>query len=343
MEKIEKFLLDSELNDQIFEADYYDLKIHKEKYDDRFYIIYTKRSSEYLLSEDYAVSGYLDVLDKKIYSTTYGFSKVINNTNIKIESFEDLKDEIMDKLNERIELYTFNKQKDLMIFAKEEIDNMSIYRINEVKETVNRLFIEADNDKLKLNKIYYYHSIFENDKYRKLNGYINYINNPEKELKECFDEIISDDSLKKEMGINIYLYKEGIKYQRDLLKNINHQYDYLYINREIYKGLKEVQEAVNINITINYGGNEYTFKFRKNYFENSILRGEKSLCDYKPSYESVSDFIKRNCGDEESRNRTYDFDFSHITSITYGKRVLYQKKDRIINNTILRKNNINER
>ena len=331
MEKIEKFLLDSELNDQIFEADYYDLKIHKEKYDNRFYIIYSKRSSEYLLSEDYAVSGYLDVLDKKIYSTTYGFSKVINNTNFKIESFEDLKDEIMDKLNERIDLYTFNKQKDLMILAKDEIDNMSIYRINDVKENVNRLFIKGENNELKLNKIFYYNTVFENDKYRKLNGYINYINNPEKEIKECFDEIISNDSLKKEMGVNIYLYKEGIKYQKDLFKNINHQYDYLYINREIYKGLKDFQEAVNINITINYGGNEYTFKFEKNYFENSILRGEKSMCDYRSSYEIVSDFIKRNCGDEELKNRTYDFDFSHITKITYGKNTLYEKNQNNLN------------
>ena len=78
-----------------------------------------------------------------------------------------------------------------------------------------------------------------------------------------------------------------------------------------------------INITINYNGDELTFKFSKYTFQCALERNYKSECSYNKSYESVEKFL------EEHKEQGYkkEFDFLNITKITYGKNTLYEKQE----------------
>lgn len=44
--KLEKFLLDNKSNDELFDYQTQEYKIHKEKYDDRFDLLYSKKNSK---------------------------------------------------------------------------------------------------------------------------------------------------------------------------------------------------------------------------------------------------------------------------------------------------------
>ena len=67
----EKFLLDENINDKAFEGKYKKFKIHKEKFNDRFTVIYLKESTDILFQNEYKASGYLDMHDKCIYDCDY--------------------------------------------------------------------------------------------------------------------------------------------------------------------------------------------------------------------------------------------------------------------------------
>ena len=88
MNGIERFLLDETENDKSFNSTYRPIKIHKEKFDDRFTIIYTKDESKDLSQNGYSVSGYLDIIDKNIYETGYDLRSIIDEESIiKMKSF----------------------------------------------------------------------------------------------------------------------------------------------------------------------------------------------------------------------------------------------------------------
>ena len=96
---IETFLLNSDVNDMIFGQDYRKRKIHKEKFDDRFVVIYSKTDYNRLKQDDYEVCGYLDVKDGIIYDCTYYLSSLFPKENhlIRQSYFSSLEEQFWKK------------------------------------------------------------------------------------------------------------------------------------------------------------------------------------------------------------------------------------------------------
>ena len=94
------------------------------------------------------------------------------------------------------------------------------------------------------------------------------------------------------------------------------------MNKKILSSIKDI-EAVNLNITINYSGNILTFKYPKSTLVNDLERCEKTSDMWGKAYDVVKDFLEQH---KESNNNWKDksFDFENISSITYGKNVLYE-------------------
>ena len=91
MNGLEKFLLDENLNDQTFNSSYRPIIIHKEKYNDRFVVLYSKKYTDNLYQEKYDVSGYYDVKDNCLYNASYTLQNIFKeNPTIKYEYFSTI-------------------------------------------------------------------------------------------------------------------------------------------------------------------------------------------------------------------------------------------------------------
>ena len=91
--------------------------------------------------------------------------------------------------------------------------------------------------------------------------------------------------------------------------------------RTVMNSIKDIN-AKTINITIQYGNKSLTFKYEYNALKRDLTNDSKGSSGYGKAYEEVSHFIKENSHVNLSR-WTEEFNFSNITSITYGKNELY--------------------
>ena len=90
--------MNEELNDQVFNGTYRFIKIHKEKFNDRFTILYVKDDSKHLKQNDYSIGGYLDMIDKTIYDANYELKNITpEDSIISIKSFADLHNEFKEQ------------------------------------------------------------------------------------------------------------------------------------------------------------------------------------------------------------------------------------------------------
>ena len=127
--------------------------------------------------------------------------------------------------------------------------------------------------------------------------------------------------LNNKMHEELLIYRDKIDYLNQIILNENHKFDDLYINKSIYQSIKDL-DAKTVNITIQYGENSHTFKYDYNTLRRDLLNDDKGSNAWGVAYEKVSDFIKANTNKEDSRT-TEEFLFTHVTSITYGKKEVY--------------------
>ena len=76
--KLENFLLDNKLNDELFDYQAHEYKVHKEKYDDRFDIHYGKQNSRELRQRrsTYDLFGYYIRINNKSFFYYYSDFKI---------------------------------------------------------------------------------------------------------------------------------------------------------------------------------------------------------------------------------------------------------------------------
>lgn len=325
---IESFLLNPEENDKVFKGNYHPRKIHKEKYDDRFIIIYMKTDKEnYLEQNDYEVAGYLDIKEKCIYNHSYNMDEFLPKEKGLLErsSFGFLNNKMYEEIKSYIEKYSFDNEEELKEIAIEKYNHVDDWRINNYKKDVREKFIEESDVIIKLNKSYTDYEMTNSDEYRGKTIYIEYLDNPEKTVKKYANMIIEtiDDYInnKEELGLELLIYRDKIDYLNQIILNENHKFDDLYINKSIYQSIKDL-DAKTINITIQYGENSHTFKYDYNTLRRDLLNDDKGSNAWGVAYEKVSDFIKANTNKKDSRT-TEEFLFTHVTSITYGKKEVY--------------------
>ena len=324
---IERFLLNPDVNDLFFEGNYNHQKIHKEQFDDRFVVIYTKTNYSYLSQNDYAVAGYLDTKDRVLYDCTYYLNELLPKEKNLIEksSFGVLGEKLWNEIQDYIEKYSFANEEKLKDIAIEKYNHLEDYRIDSYKRDVREQFVEEMNPIIKLQKSYSSYEFTNIPEYKGHYIDVEYLNNPQKTVEKYANKIIEtiDDyrNNKEELGLELLIFRDKIEYLDIIKENKNNEFKDLYIKRNIYNSIKDI-DAKTVNITIQYGDKSLTFKYEYSALKRDLTNDSKGSSGYGKAYEEVSKFIKENSQEETSR-WTEEFNFSNITSITYGKNELY--------------------
>ena len=324
---IERFLLNPDVNDLVFEGNYNHQKIHKEQFDDRFVVIYTKTNYSYLSQNDYAVAGYLDTKDRVLYDCTYYLNELLPKEKNLIEksSFGVLGEKLWNEIQDYIEKYSFANEEKLKDIAIEKYNHLEDYRIDSYKRDVREQFVEEMNPIIKLQKSYSSYEFTNIPEYKGHYIDVEYLNNPQKTIEKYANKIIEtiDDyrNNKEELGLELLIFRDKIEYLDIIKENKNNEFKDLYIKRNIYNSIKDI-DAKTVNITIQYGDKSLTFKYEYSALKRDLTNDSKGSSGYGKAYEEVSKFIKENSQEETSR-WTEEFNFSNITSITYGKNELY--------------------
>ncbi len=324
---IERFLLNPDVNDLVFEGNYNHQKIHKEQFDDRFVVIYTKTNYSYLSQNDYAVAGYLDTKDRVLYDCTYYLNELLPKEKNLIEksSFGVLGEKLWNEIQDYIEKYSFANEEKLKDIAIEKYNHLEDYRIDSYKRDVREQFVEEMNPIIKLQKSYSSYEFTNIPEYKGHYIDVEYLNNPQKTVEKYANKIIEtiDDyrNNKEELGLELLIFRDKIEYLDIIKENKNNEFKDLYIKRNIYNSIKDI-DAKTVNITIQYGDKSLTFKYEYSALKRDLTNDSKGSSGYGKAYEEVSKFIKENSQEETSR-WTEEFNFSNITSITYGKNELY--------------------
>lgn len=322
MSKIEEFLLDEKMNDQVFETSYKNIKLHKEKFDDRFTIIYSKSDNGGFLQSSYNIAGYFDKKENVLYDVIFDLQRLIpDDTSISCKSFEKIDNEFINEVKKYIENYSYENQNELKSLTEDKYLQKLDWRINNYKSDVRKIFIKSDDPEIKLNEFYNISLIRNSEDFYSKNHIIQYLNHKDNTISKYANIII--DKCKEDLGLSLHLYEDKIKFINIIKKNNNNEFKDLYVNKNIYNAIKD-KDMRSVNITIKYGNNEMTFKYDCETLKRDLLNDYRGSSSYGIAYDRVSDFIKNNKPDLESNRYKQDFDFSNIKSITHGKNELYK-------------------
>lgn len=319
---LKKFLYNRDLNDSIFIGKYgHKYKIHKEKFNERFDILYMKKYSDSLHQNDYDMAGYFDIFSLCIYEVDSYLEDMVEDIDtICTRTFDDLKEEMLEKVNDYIERYSFHHKEELEdITLKQHDDKEELYP-RFYKEEVDQLFIQEDNPKIELEKIYDKYRMDSKVEITNKDIFIEYLNNPLITIKRIADEFIIKS--KYRLGLKLLIYNAQNEYLDQIILNKDNEYLNLYVNKKILASIKNV-DAKTLNITIEYGGKTLTFKYDYLYLINALEKAQTGTCDFSKAYEKVTEFINKNDVRSDGSSSTNDFLFTHVTSITYGKKELY--------------------
>lgn len=335
--KLVKFLLDNNLNDQCFDNPSFSktkFKFHKEQYDDRFTIIYLKNNNDRLRQEDYRLGGYLDIKEKNIYDCDFWLREMLpEEDEIKIAHFEDVSESFSKGVCDYIEKYSFKNEDKLKDIAIEKYNHIDDWKINRYISETRKQFIEEENPIIKLEQSYRSNEAIGSGNYNSYNIYHEYLNNPEKTIEKYSKKIIDYENNKEELGLDLLIYRDKIDLLNKILINKDNEFNDLYINKKIYFSIKDI-DAKTLNITINYGGKELTFKYDYNVLKRDLLNDNRGSSDFGVAYDKVSEFIKENDKSLEKNRYREDFSFANISSITYGKKELYHHDFNISKNDV---------
>ena len=315
------FLNDSNANDQVFKTNYNYVKIHKEKYDDRFIIIYSKRESKNLKQSDYVVSGYYDSLDKILYNSTYEIDDLIPKDNsMSLNYFEKITDKICKEIDLYMADYVISNAEEFRKLGNEKFKDMENWRKNAATKQVEGCFIENDDSVLKMLNTGSSYKLRYLEEFNNKNLIVNYLNNPKEVVEKYALDFI--DEAKESLGADLLVYEFQLEYLDKIRKNYNNEFAHIYTNRNILNALKGI-EAKSINITIKYNDNELTFKYDYNRLLSELKNATYKGYEYGSNYKKVREFLEDNNVKNENGYKEDSFVFQNITSITYGKKILY--------------------
>lgn len=301
---------------------------YKEKYNDRFYLLYERHYYNNRMDKSsYDFAGYYDCKDKVLYNSSYNLSKALENEEISI-SFSGLgviDKKIDEDIKELLVKYALKHQNEFKDKYREEFLQQDKYYFERLHKDVETQFIESKElEKLADCNYYIWEGYTTTKDYKDTTIYTKYLDDPEAEIKKLTKEIISNnkEKIEKDMAFNL-LENEYKNHYLSLIKdNVGKLYDDVYINRELLSAIKDV-DAQNINITIQYGNDKLTFKYPKASLECDLKRGDTDSSGYNKAYEEVKEFLNKH--KEEKDWHRGDFDFRNITSISYGRQILFEK------------------
>ncbi len=338
---LEKFLIDKNRNNEIFENSFKTkYKVYKENINERFDVIYYKNINNYDLFQDrYDVGGYIDKVEECLYDVNYDLQNMfLIDKKIKIARFKDIETKLYGELNKKMDSYLKENKDMIKKDGKRNFDYLNQYEVDYIKEEINRIYITQENPKIELKFKGEQYFLTKLSKYKIGDIYLNYLNNAEKTTDDLFKELVT--LYKEELGFEALIYDYKVKYLEELSKGNNPINKQLNINRNIYQSLQNVY-ARTITINIQYGENNMNFKYNLDDLKRELAKGNDSASSYGVAYDKVSDFIKNN--DTSTRTYKSSFEFSHINFITYGKDEIYNKNNFIKNQKKENKNKDYER
>lgn len=326
MTKIENFILDEDKKNEMFNSDNKNILIHKDKFDDRFVIIYMKEHSNNLYqtryaSRDYSLCAYVDIKDKVIYNCESQLVRFFSEDSIfKFSNFDSIEKKLEKEIDAYIEKYSFDNAEELKKEVSEIHDNKEDYRFNNYKKEVRELFLAEDNPIIKFEKYYNETKVIGSEEFYHKNYLSEYLDDKEKIISKFANTIIEDN--KKNIGLSLYLYQDKMEYLNLIKLNIGNEFKELYQKKKIYNSIKDLN-AQKINITITYNNKDFTFKYDYLTLRRDLLNDYETTSSYGSVYDIVRNFLKENTINENGR---YDsgFKFSHIKSITYGRNEVYR-------------------
>ena len=268
----------------------------------------------------YNFAGFLDVIDKKIYNPNYGIRIILDTSSIyQLSTLRNLKEKIEKEVSEKLYDYALSHESELKKLCDKEFLKQDEYHFNYYQKEVSELFVSNENLRiieLEPKQLLKY-SCFSNTYDI---PYSEYLSDPKKTIKEITDNLIRNDETKKYLSWEILEVEYKNRYLDSIYKNPQKN-NCLFVNRKILSNIKDI-DAINLNITISYNNKELTFKMPKKRFEIGLRNAYTNDSYYGKSYEVVEKFLEEN---KKEKNRyQHDFDFEHISKITYGRQVLYE-------------------
>lgn len=296
---------------------------YKEDFNNRFKLIFERKYYPNEMSDyNYTFAGYLDCITKTLYEPSYDISNILEESNIiKMSSFDEISNQIEKDVIIFLKQYSVDNAGQLKKEAQETFNYKKEKLIEEYEQNVRELFVKGEIDETvpykKISEKNAYESKFL---FSRNLIYSDYLNNPVDTVLKICNWITNDSNLREDLGIMIFENEYENIYLKEILENKNGKYDYLYLNRKILDSIKDI-DATNFNITINYNNESINFKLSKNIFIEDLEDCKKYSKGYDKSYERVEDFLLKH---KENVDGSTSFDLKNITSITYGKKVLYE-------------------
>jgi len=331
-EKLKKFLTD---NDEHFftyidsEYSYNSHYYYKELCDERFVLLYEKNYRENKMdSSRYDFAGYYDCRDNIIYNPSYDIRNLVEKNNIcKVSSLEILKDAIDKDIKAYLKDYSLKNESKLKNQFSKEFNEQNEYTFSHYKDETERDFIQDVNLKeIDLSGYNPYYQFESYEDFRNKSIYKKYLDNPVAEVEKLSKDFLKDENFSVKKDLAFILLEEDWKnnYLSLIKENKDNKYDWLYINRNLLSSIKDI-DAKNINITVKYNEETLTFKYSKSSLECDLKNGDTHSGGWNKSYDEVKEFLKKH-KDEKDWYKS-DFDFKNIISITYGKKILFEKSD----------------
>ena len=318
--KIENFLLDKKANDEVFDYQQKEYKIHKEHYDNRFDILYIKENCHTLRQNRiyYNLCGYYDNKEHCIYNAeNFLTDKIQESAVIKFDRFDNLSQKILDEVKQYINDYCFSHEKDLTKLAQEKYDTKDDTRLFEYKKEMNKLFITQNNPTADLTILISNYEIDYD------NNIISYLDNPKKAVEDISKKFI--EKYGESYGLELLIYHDKVSYLKELQENKDNAYSDIHSCKKILDSIRYL-DAKTVNITIQYGDKSLTFKYELDDLRSALINGKMETSSYTSSYSIVSDFVKANDPNSSDKSQwKCPFSIPSISSITSGKTEIYCK------------------
>lgn len=303
---------------------------YKERFNHRFYLLYEKDYKlNYMSDRSYEFAGYFDSVDRVLYEASSNTKDILEGSMVcKCSDFSELLKQIRQDISDNLIRYALHNQIKLKNEYKEEFFNQDKRTFDSYKNEVEKGFIKCKE--LKEISIPNYNARYKYEHEFNFSNnliYTDYLDQPNDTISKMCKKVLEKDEILQDLAELILKNEFENRYLQEILENKNNSFSQLFLNRKILNCIKDV-EAVNFNITISYDNERLTFKFPKIELVNRLQEGYSDVDDYGKYYEVVKNFLKEHKKTENTWHEEY-FDFSNITSITYGKNILYEKQDEI--------------
>lgn len=232
-----------------------------------------------------------------------------------------MNNEILYKLEKYLKTYSFENADELKKLGKEKFNNLDKYEIEHYDRTVYQLFLANDRPEIKLDRSYSTWKFTGKEEFLNGNIFTDYLDNKDSLIDRLAKEYIMENKEKLGFELLVYDYKKNLL--NKVIDNKNNSFNDLYINKKILNSIKDI-DARTLNITICYGNENFTFKYDYKVLRCDLLSNARCSSSYSLSYEKVSNFIKEH---SDKKGWIVDFEFSHIESITHGRKQLYLNLD----------------